>query len=330
MNPETERLACPADSREPVITLALAAATDCEADAARPAWFRRKPTSVSPQPAAEDVETDTRESRRHGQTRSAERRSRTVRGERFGIVVTNADALAASWPQRLRRWLIGFAGMGYGVSLLIHAVALTVLSLLMIRGMIGDDAVSTLVSVGEEEHLQFEELIVPSVELDAASDDLLEQQLQPVVSPAELTAPPLNLDESLAKALGQQDGGELPGSGGQLQFSMPKSGKAVRKGSFTAWTVPEDPKPGESYLIIIQIQLPSATRRYPRSDLSGMVIGTDGYEQVIPESAAGYLPVHDGMTQLVVKVPGAYALVRDSIRIESKLLKEKQSLEIVF
>ena len=110
---------------------------------------------------------------------------------------------------------------------------------------------------------------------------------------------------------------------------MPKSG-AVSKGGFTAWTEPPDPAPGENYLIIIQIKLPPTLKRYPRKDLSGKVIGTDGYEQDIRGQTEGYLPIKGNETQLVVQLPGAARLVKDRIDIKSKMLKEAQILEIEF
>ena len=105
---------------------------------------------------------------------------------------------------------------------------------------------------------------------------------------------------------------------------------AVTKGSFTVWTVPEDPEPGQDYVIVIEIKLPEKVQRYPLKDLSGMVVGTDGWRQAIPGKSQGFARVVDHRTQLEIRVPGAPRLVRDTIRIRSRILKEQQVLTIVF
>jgi hypothetical protein len=43
-----------------------------------------------------------------------------------------------------------------------------------------------------------------------------------------------------------------------------------------------------------------------------------------------FLPVKDDVAQLAVPVPGAERQVKDTIVVRSKLLKEQQTLEIVF
>jgi hypothetical protein len=55
--------------------------------------------------------------------------------------------------------------------------------------------------------------------------------------------------------------------------------KAVTKGSFTVWTVPSDPGPGEDYQIFIEVKLPQSLSSYQRGDLRGNVSGTDSYQQ---------------------------------------------------
>lgn len=108
---------------------------------------------------------------------------------------------------------------------------------------------------------------------------------------------------------------------------------AVTKGSFSAWTEPEDPEPGRDYTIRIVVQLPSnweKSTRFRMRDISGMVIGTDGYRQAIRFRPTQTVIVQDGSVQIDIPVPGARRLVRDTIRIESKLLKEKQIIQLVF
>lgn len=139
------------------------------------------------------------------------------------------------------------------------------------------------------------------------------------------------------------------GAGSELMFQMPESGLAITRGSFTAWTEPAHPAPSQNYLIIIQIRLPNDVTRYRLSDLAGQVEGTDNYRQSIPYDkdapmASGVstpdglrlvktseiVDVVDNKVQLAIRVPGASRLVRDTIRIRSKRLKESQELILVF
>jgi len=137
---------------------------------------------------------------------------------------------------------------------------------------------------------------------------------------------------------------------------------AVHIGSYSAWVTPiyddrfprpdgaPDPQPGDSplsgqsYLITIQIRVPHDLKHYPIDDLSGEVVGTDGYRQQIPKhtyrvaadgrlmstDALSQLPVEKGVVEIVVKMPGSRQLVKDTIILNSKLLNEEQTLEVKF
>ena len=126
----------------------------------------------------------------------------------------------------------------------------------------------------------------------------------------------------------------------------PSEGK-VTKGSFTVWTVPDDPVPGMNYAIAIQIRWPKRVRRVKVFDLSGRVIGTDGWNQalplhpnvpsyalkqgqLVPLGPTSYIPIKGRTSRLIIWVPGANQLVRDRISIRSNALKENQTLEITF
>lgn len=132
-------------------------------------------------------------------------------------------------------------------------------------------------------------------------------------------------------------------------FRIPESGLAVTKGSFTAWTDPPRPLPEQFYQIIIEVRLPDDITRYRLSDLSGEVVGTDGYHQRLPydvrkpsaarvTGGAEYETVRRNMTvkvterklQLAIRVPGARRLVMDRIRIKSRRLREDRELTLVF
>jgi hypothetical protein len=152
-----------------------------------------------------------------------------------------------------------------------------------------------------------------------------------------------------AAAFSELNSDESGGGTEGFYFREPASGLAVTRGSFTAWTEPRSPAPGESYLIVIEIRLPEDLRKYRISDLSGVVQGTDDYRQKIPwdpraprASAASVdsklkvlghsevIPVVRQKVQLVVRVPGASRKVRDVIRIRSKRLREDQEITLVF
>jgi hypothetical protein len=238
---------------------------------------------------------------------------------------------------KLRDRVLGDEGASYGVSLLVHVVILAVFAVPVIQHVTRD-----------------EPLIASIVEQSAGGGspfglpDMVNTELEPakplVNTPSQLAIPDLSADESLvvSKALlgtPEGKGGEGTGSGtgigagdvgeGMMQFA-PKN--AVRKGSFAAWTTPvfshgfqrkfgePEPKPGDSprpmqpYWITIQIEVPGDRPRFPIRDLTGEVIGTDGYRQVIPRNTfvlakdgkltplAGKssVPVIDGFVQFVV------------------------------
>ena len=116
----------------------------------------------------------------------------------------------------------------------------------------------------------------------------------------------------------------------------PGTANAVTKGSFTAWTIPADPAPREDYLVVILVRVPERIRRYEKEDLSGFLEGDDGYETPIGNfTGKGFPKQFYGQfdttaRRLVIRVPGAAAKVRDTIRIRSKVLREEQTMEIVF
>lgn len=130
--------------------------------------------------------------------------------------------------------------------------------------------------------------------------------------------------------------GEGDGEGDGVAVAVPPvavPSYAVTKGSFSAWTVPEDPEPGQNYVIRILVRLPGEWKpsaKFRLRDITGMVIGTDGYKQAIKFRTTQMAEIQDGAVQIEILVPGARKLVRDTIRIESKLLKEKQVIQLVF
>lgn len=147
------------------------------------------------------------------------------------------------------------------------------------------------------------------------------------------------------------------GEGSGLLLKVPKAGLAVTKGSFTAFTIPANPSPGQVYQIVIEVRLPDDVKKYKVSDLSGRVIGSDKFEMTLPRDTLnkglysrgvpppGYpveggklkeitnsssISVTDNRVQIVVSVPGGARLVKDTIVIRSRRLKEEQELVLVF
>ncbi len=109
-----------------------------------------------------------------------------------------------------------------------------------------------------------------------------------------------------------------------------RPGYAITAGSFSVWTEPKNPDPGEPYKIIIQIRLPDGTERYSVADLDGVVVGSDGYQKLVPGTVRGFLPIQDGQVKFEVHIVSADQDVEDTVFIRSKLLREAQRLKIQF
>lgn len=117
-----------------------------------------------------------------------------------------------------------------------------------------------------------------------------------------------------------------------------KPGNAVTKGSFTVWSVPKDPQPSEAYQIFIEVKLPPNTQKYTRDDLSGSVVGTDGFSLPLARSADAFPDIEqtqtfqfDGLTaRFSTFIPGGAEAVRDTIKVQSILLNEQQIISVAF
>lgn len=155
----------------------------------------------------------------------------------------------------------------------------------------------------------------PADVLASAETDLIDSILK-AASPGEA---------EIAETIGQSAG-----------FQMPGGGRAATKGSFTAWTVPEDPAPREDYLVVMQIQVPEKLRKYRKEDLSGFLEGDNGYETPLGNFTGKGFPKQfygsfdDKAHQFVIRIPGGAAKVHVTIQIRSKLLRETQTLKITF
>jgi hypothetical protein len=110
---------------------------------------------------------------------------------------------------------------------------------------------------------------------------------------------------------------------------------AIVKGSFTVWANPESPAEGQDYNIHIRVKLPSNLTSYSRSDLSGILTGTDGYSQIINgfltflKQSFVFTP-GSGYAELVMPIPGAARGVDDTLKVSSQLISESQTIVVHF
>jgi len=263
-----------------------------------------------------------------------------------GSVGPVARLVVSAGPQTRRAGVAGVSG-----SFLLHVLTLLVFSLLVFDQFRDDQPLSTEWSQSDDGP--------PSLPESAAAELAVESSTKrprqvPRINTAMLKGREHVLDDALSDAMlefaSEFDRGNSASSAGFL--TAPDGARVVKKGSFSVWTVPKDPLPEQEYKIVIQVRLPELVRRYRAMDLSGEVEGSDGYRQqipwdpkwkgrtdvaltirdgrLVPLRKGGFLPVRDRITQLVIRVPPAKRLVRDRIKIRSKLLKEQQLLEIVF
>jgi hypothetical protein len=220
-------------------------------------------------------------------------------------------------------------GRGTLVSIAVHSLLLFFLACWLIERPQLFDAISTRVVESDPEQLE-----LGSVSMALLPDESADETQPPQSVDVMAMLPKPEMEIPTPEFL-KQPGPEGSGKGTGKVMGRGKGGggapkKAVTKGSFTVWTVPEDPEPGQDYVIVIEIKLPEKLRQYPLKDLSGTVVGTDGWKQAIPGKSQGYARIIDNRTQLRIKVPGAPRLVSDTIDIRSRLLKEQQTLTIVF
>ena len=244
-----------------------------------------------------------------------------------------------------RRWLGTEVIGSYTISVLLHVVAAFLLSLMVFHREIQQVAFTTIIGSGDAaggggdggDGTELDDTTIPvdAAGIQAATD--LDTDIFNAKSVAGLN--PL-LPSSIEAVVGSSGsgggsgGGDGTGQGSGIGdglniggFQMPEGGKAVSKGSFTVWTVPSDPAPNEDYLIIIQVKYKKPNQKLTRTDITGNVRGTDRFRLAISEETTTIVPEAN---QVVVRIPGASARVKDTINVSSTLLRESQKLTITF
>lgn len=105
---------------------------------------------------------------------------------------------------------------------------------------------------------------------------------------------------------------------------------AIVQGSFTVFADPPNPIEGQDYFVHIRIRLPSSVLNYQRSDLSGTLVGTDGYTHTIGAWELERFNPAQGSSELILFIPGARRGVSDTLRVTSRVLSESQTIFIRF
>ena len=250
------------------------------------------------------------------------------------VAVTVADRELPPEDNSLKgmmlRWIHSSAMAGVMASLLVHSLLLGVLTLLVISSPGLRRSLDIFGEMGDAE-------VAEEMELDAVTPIEAGQDAAPIqftdvsqIMDVEKAFDPSDSIMGLAGGSGKGNGNGSSDGDAVAVPAVKIPGYAVTKGSFSAWTDPRDPVPGVSYEIVIQFRLPPNIKSYRGNDLTGMVTGTDGYKQVIRFRRDEAFNVVDGSVQIRIRVPGADRLVKDAIRVESKLLREKQLIEIEF
>ena len=298
-------------------------------------------------------------------TRSARRRQKLAekqaaeerKGDPDAPPEDGGDQLKSSW-------------IAMGFSLAVHAFLLAILAVLVVQGASIDSDKDAVIDgnvgggggnagIGDPVSLDLEPLLPAAGANPAAAMVTVDA----IASTATRGHPFGSVNGAPESGLGGGSGNGFGGGDGDGFLRLPRG--AVTAGSFAAWTVPlgvdnlrrkirerrekpaepgDAPLEGEMYLITIRIRLPAGRSTYILSDLTGSVIGTDGYRQKIPEGVfvltrdgrlekpprTGKLDVKNRSIDVVMEVPGAERRVKDTIEVKSKLLNETQKLTLEF
>ncbi|MEZ6132115.1 MAG: hypothetical protein R3C59_25930 [Planctomycetaceae bacterium] len=328
--------------KPPTVDRATAAKTATASDAAaRPS---RKPASSQPKtPKAAKASKAVKASKRQRQTSSV-----TVVAPSTPDCIQLVEpppAHVETYREWFRREVVRSRWMMWFTTFYLHWLILLLLAVLIVHAP--ENATALLINAT---FAATEEIEAPPFQIDTVEPEPQEvSEPDPAPSPAEeapaeLEERAVDIADSILKDLattGTEPTGDTAvtdsssadnasTSNQQTTHVDTSPAQAVREGSFSVWTEPANPRPGEPYRIIIQVRLPEHIKTYSVTDLQGVVVGSDGYRKPIPGFMQGKLPIVDGYARLAVPIVSADKQVRDTVYIRSKLLKETQKLLIEF
>lgn len=246
-----------------------------------------------------------------------------------------------------------YDAIGLYLSFVLHLLALMLLlGVLKILGWYYFDTYKPVdpirAALSDETVLDDEPFLQPVMELQSASSAETEF---PEDAALAVTGKPDKDALEAVSILDRMAGSESNVGRDGSEMWIPRGSNAVTKGSFTGWTMPEQPPQGVPYAIVLEVKLPDGSPQYKLTDLSGKVIGSDGYDQFLPWDKRDHrrtwpyrrkdnrlfkvkrsdrIKVENNKVQVVIKVPGAEEKVRDVITIRSERLKEEQTLTLTF
>ncbi len=267
-----------------------------------------------------------------------------------------------TWWQKTVDQFNGNEGAGYAISFVVHVILLILLAIPVFNSFEGDEGFTTLVDNPAVDQTIFDaplDTLVASPE-EASSSEKFESKLFDPTSSYQQAIPQLKVDtETSVKKDGDGTGADGTFGGGRI--AEPEN--AIKVGSFSVWPWPilsgkrplngeirhgtpgDFPKARQDYSIVIRIKVPDEKKYVRLSDYSGSVIGTDGYTQKIPDDAYYFrangqlvkarpshrMPVIDGTAEILIEVPGAaFAEIKDTIKVYSRILDEEQTIELTF
>lgn len=248
------------------------------------------------------------------------------------VLPEETEPTPPSWRQRT----IGREGArGILVSLVVHVLLLLGMSLWIVH-QTGSDFGMIINSAFVTDDVD----MIADVQLQEALDDPGEEaaplHFVPVLDQLNNAADFTPSDRITGMLEG--DGNETDtGAGGRLPevagINVPTY--AITKGSFSVWTEPKDPRPNRPYHIMIQIRVPTDLAEKAKvfsfsRDITANVKGTDGYTLKTNFKGTPPIPIEEGYATTFIVIPGAQQLVRDHIKVTSKMLKETQEFDIEF
>ena len=207
------------------------------------------------------------------------------------------------------RWLT------YLLAIYLHIIALLVLAVVYLHAPLDISPVVINAVMRDSEPIKSSAFEIFTTEADVAPAEPVNETPETLAMSASTTIPTLDdsaldaLPDALAAmATNHSRSAEPAKAAGKPQaqavaLDVPRN--AVSAGSFSVWTEPENPDPGEPYKIIVQIRMPDGTERFSLADLEGVVVGSDGYQKMIPGNLRGFLPVRDGHVRLEVHIVSA-------------------------